>query len=735
MTEQLRERQPDVFDLADRYGMASAYTDGVGSDRTMTSEGLALMLTSMGVPSTSHESIEQSLEHVRVRTWKQVVDEVQVIEDGTQSPALVLSLPLESQSLDDVRVSWTITDEHSNAQTFSRSCEKCQLLEETMIDRTRYVRVSLPLQASLSLGYYWVALSVSVMDQSLNGKTFVIVAPRQCYTPDTPSRCVGLSIQLYNVRTAKNWGIGDFRDLKGLLRWSGNELHVSTVGISPLHDPTVGVISPYSPSSRLFFNPVYLDLESISEFRSSPAVQRRVASRNFQHTLQQLRSSQLIQYEQVNALKAEVLEHLYQTFKQQHVQPQTARFRAFEQYRRRQGSYLEQYSLFQVLSEHFHTSAWRQWPEAYHTPHSPHVQTFLHTCADQIQKVQYVQWQCEQQLMGLDRTAKRLNLAFRMYHDLPVGVHPDGADAWMFQDEFASGITLGAPPDSINLQGQNWGLMAPVPWHMRTAGYRLFIETLRRNMQFGGMLRIDHALGLFRLFVIPEGQTGEGGTYVQTYVDEVLAILALESVRNQVMVIGEDLGTVTPEIRARLTKSGILSYRLMPFEQESTGKFRDPKHYPHQAMVSFTTHDLPTFIGYWSGRDIEVKARAGLYATELQMEQDCEARMRDRVGFLEALVHEHILPKEALSSFPLEAPYAFVQAAYTYLARTPCRILMIPLEDLLGEFEAPNLPGARSEAYPSWQLRLTPSFESFRRRACIRSFMQAIYPYRNHDSV
>jgi len=731
MTQQSRDRQPDVFDLADRYGIAASYTDGVGATRTMTSETLASILTAMGVPSESHESIAHSVEQIHARRWRRVVDEVQVIEEGTQAPSLVMSLPVGTLPLRDVWVSWTITDERSGTQAFSRSCQDCQLLEETEIDRRRYVRIVLPLQASLPLGYYWISLSVSLAHQSLSEKTFIIVAPRQCYAPCTPSRSVGVSVQLYNVRTAKNWGIGDFRDLKGLLRWSGNKLRVSTVGISPLHDPTVGVTSPYSPSSRLFFNPLFLDLESIPEFRSSLSVQRRFHSRHFQQALQNLRTSPLVQYERVRALKSEVLESLYRTFQQQHVQPQTSRFRAFEKYRRTQGPYLEQYSLFQVLSEHFQTSAWRQWPDVYHTPHSPEVQSFLHANVDRIQFVQYVQWHCEQQLVGLDRLAKRLNMAFRMYHDLPVGVHPEGADAWMFQDEFASGITLGAPPDTINLQGQNWGLMAPVPWQMRTAGYRLFIETLRRNMQFGGMLRIDHALGLFRLFIIPEGQTGEVGTYVQTYVDEVLAILALESVRHQVMVIGEDLGTVTPEIRARLTKSGILSYRLMPFEQTSMGKFRTPTQYPEQAMVSFTTHDLPTFIGYWAGRDIEVKARAGLYATEQQMEQDCEARMRDRMAFLEALVNEQILPKEVLSSFPLEAPYAFVQAAYTYLAQTPCRLLMIPLEDLLGEFEAPNLPGAKMEAYPSWQLRLTKSFESFRRSASIRSFMQAVHSHRD----
>ncbi|MGB0909005.1 MAG: 4-alpha-glucanotransferase [Nitrospirales bacterium] len=726
MTSYSPVQTADIYELAACYGVASSYTDGIGVERSMTPETLSSILTSLGVPAESPPSLLQSIKESHNRNWQQLVDEVVVIAEGARSPSMLVSLPIPSSQLQDVSLSWTIEDERQMTQSFSRQGATCQIVGDTVINRMSYVRVRLPLQSSLALGYYWVSLFVTSANHSLSGKTFLVVAPRQCYTPPKSTRSFGVSIQLYSVHSAQNWGIGDFRDLKGLLRWAQKDLGATTIGVSPLHDPTVGVCSPYSPSSRLFFNALYLDLEAIAEFRSTPAIKRRFNSHRFQATLQRLRASSHVQYDKVRALKSEMLEGLYRAFKKQHQSCETSSYRTFKKYCQTRGEHLEPYCLYQVLSEHFGTHVWRQWPKEYHTPHSQHVKAFFTTSQDRIQYFQYVQWQCEQQLVGLDRMAKRLNLTYRLYHDLPVGVHPDGADAWMFQDELASGITLGAPPDDFNRQGQNWGLMAPVPWRMRAAGYRFFIETIRLNMRYGGMLRIDHALGLFRLFMVPEGSPGDSGTYVNNHVDEILAILALESVRHQVMIVGEDLGVVTQEIRARLTKSGILSYRLMPFEKTRTGKFRTPKQYPKQAIVSFTTHDLPTFMGYWAGRDIDTKSQANLYQSERQIEQEWEGRMEDRIAFLHALVNEKLLPKKVLSYVPLQAPKSFVRAAYVYLAQTSCRVLMIPLEDLLCELEAPNLPGATSDTYPSWQLRLHRSIQSFRHDSQIPSMTKAV---------
>ncbi len=716
-----------VETLADRYGLARSYTDGVGVRRSLEPAVLTSILSSMGVPT---DAKAQQRGEPNQDSSRQLVEDVVIIPESTRVPSLVMTIPVDQASLGDESISWVIQDEQQVKQAGSLAAQKCQILEQTVIDCVPYVRLRIPLRVSLDLGYYWGTFSVRNSHRLLEGRSFLIVAPRRCYIPANPSQSFGVSVQLYNVHTSQNWGIGDFRDLRKILQWARKDLRAATIGVSPLHDPAVGVCSPYSPSSRLFYNPLYLDLEAISEFRSTPAIQRRCHSKQFQKKLDRLRASRLVQYDRVRAVKFDILDRLYRAFQSQHVQARTSRFRKFRQYCLAQREYLEPYCLFQVLSEKFGTSAWRQWPQIYQSPRSAQVQALLNTHQSRIGYFQYVQWQCELQLAGLDRLATRLNLPYRLYHDLPVGVHPDGADAWIFQEELAEGITLGAPPDPINLQGQNWGLMAPVPWRMRTAGYRFFIETLRRNMQYAGMIRIDHALGLFRLFIIPEGATGQAGTYVKTQVNEMLAIVALESVRYNVMVVGEDLGAVTPEIRARLLKGGIHSYRLMPFEKTETGKFKTPKQYPKQAIVSFSTHDLPTFQGFWGGRDIEAKSLAHLYQTEEQIEQDWEGRMQDRIAFLQALVKEGLLPEKVMKAIPMHAPDVFARAAYAFLARTPCRVMIIPLEDLLGELEAPNLPGASSDAYPSWQLRLRRPFHVFRHDSRIPSLVRSVPSYR-----
>ena len=727
MTDYSCIQLPNVEGLAGCLGLASSYTDGVGTTRDVSVENLLSILGAMGVSAASPKLITQSLYEEEVRSWLRPLEEVIVLRDRRETQSLTLSLPLQATQSVSLEVTWTITDEQNRAKTFQASLHRIRVLEEKPIGSIRYARVSLPIPCSLVLGYYRVSLNVKVEDRYVQGDTFLIVAPTRCYLPRTSSRSVGISVQLYNVRSSKNWGIGDFRDLENLMRWGKKDLEVSTIGLNPLHDPSAGLASPYSPSSRLYFNPIYLDLEGIQEFRTTPSCQRRFHSARFQKTLWELRASPLVQYDRVRQAKSEMLQRMYESFERQHVSHKTVRFRKFERYCQSQGKRLEQYCAFQVLSERFKSANWRQWPITYQRSNTHVVREVMSQNEGRFRFFQYVQWQCEEQISRLDRLAKRLKLFHRLYHDLPVGVHPDGADAWIFQDELTSRVTLGAPPDPFNLQGQNWGLMAPIPWRMRLREYRFFIETIQRNMRYGGMLRIDHALGLFRLFVIPEGETGDSGTYVKTRVDELLAILAVESVRNHVMVVGEDLGVVTPEIRKCLTKAGILSYRLMPFEKRQSGNFRPSKHYPKQAIVSFATHDLPTFWGYWMGRDIEVKAQAALYPTEQHIECDWEERMNDRIAFIHAMVKEKLLPKNMLDQVPLQAPEMFLKAAYAYLARSPCLVVIVPLEDIVGEIDAPNLPGATHDAYPSWRLKLRRSFQEFRRDSRIRSMMKAVH--------
>jgi (1->4)-alpha-D-glucan 1-alpha-D-glucosylmutase len=266
----------------------------------------------------------------------------------------------------------------------------------------------------------------------------------------------------------------------------------------------------------------------------------------------------------------------------------------------------------------------------------------------------------------------------------------------MFQGELVSDVSIGAPPDKFNLSGQNWGLNPMHPQKLRESGYRMFRETIRKNMGHGGLLRIDHALGLFRLFWIPNGVSGEQGAYVRYRTDELLAILAVESVRHKVVVIGEDLGTVTPTIRRRLAKGGLLSYRLLMFENIRGRGFQSPEQFPAQALMSVNTHDLPTLKGFWNGRDIVLKERIGLYPSSAIVKGDWQNRQKDRKALVRALKQEQLLSARSLEQeeHTLELTEDLCRPIYAYVERRSCQVVAISLEDLLGEIDTPNIPGA-----------------------------------------
>ncbi|MDH5700577.1 MAG: 4-alpha-glucanotransferase, partial [Nitrospirota bacterium] len=601
-----------------------------------------------------------------------------------------------------------------------------EVTSEKTIHGLKYVKVHFPLSEKLPLGYFRLLVRVTIhSERTVEGQALLIVAPRKCYLPSSPKRSWGISLQLYGLRSHKNWGIGDFRDLGNVMKVAGTRWGVATIGVNPLHIPAAGLTSPYSPSSRLFWSPVYLNLEGVDEWRTSADLRRKAKSPKFQHTLKQLRESPWVDYEAVGKLKWTVLEKLFRVFRRDHLRHKTptARGRAFAQFVSRFHPYLTQFCTFQVLTEHVGTVAWRSWPNAFQHPRSHDVEVFQQSHATRIQFYQYVQWLCELQLQQLDHVAQKHSLSLRLYHDLPVGIHPDGADAWMFQDQLASDITVGAPPDAFNLNGQSWGLAAPNPVRLREDGYRFFRETLAQNMRHGGILRIDHALGLFRMFWVPQGETGKDGVYVRTYVDEILAVLALESVRRKVMVVGEDLGAVTPAIREKLDAAGLLSYRLLFFEREDGGGMTPPHAYPEQALVAATTHDLPTLKGFWAGRDIIIKEEGGVYPRKKDIEQDRRLRAEDRQRLWDALYREGLCSDEAI---PVSLSDDMLQAMYRYLARTPSRLLIVQLEDLLGELDTPNLPGAPESVYPSWRVRIGRELTAWLKDPAILRFAKAM---------
>jgi 4-alpha-glucanotransferase len=719
--------QDTIWQLGRHYGIEPFYHDGLGVERQVGVRQLQQVLVSMGVKGFSREELDEALSEISSRKWTQVIDAVVVTYFSESRFTLPLSLPLGEVRLEQVSLNVRVTDEKGICRPFLISGLSGTVSAEQTVRGIKYVQVDFPFPGKLPLGYFRLSVHATIHPgRTVEGNSFLIVAPRKCYLPSSPRRAWGISLQLYGIRSKKNWGIGDFRDLGDIMRVAGVRWGVATIGVNPLHIPAAGLSSPYSPTSRLFWNPIYLNVEDIAEWRSSKVIRRKTNSPKFQQTLKQLRDNPHVDYETVGRVKWEIFEELFQVFTRQHLRkkPATSRGKAFARFVSHHDIHLTKFCTFQALTEYIGTWAWQSWPKEFQHPQSKDIDEFRRTHATRIQFYQYVQWLCELQLQKLDQLAKKYSLPLRLYHDLPVGIHPDGADAWMFQDQIASGVRVGAPPDSFNLMGQNWGLAVPNPVRLREEGYQFLRETLQQNMRHGGVLRIDHALGLFRMFWIPEGGTGKDGVYVRTRVDEILAVLALESVRRKVMVVGEDLGTVTPAIRQKLDAAGLLSYRLLLFEREEGGVFKQPDDYPEQALVAVTTHDLPTLKGFWMGRDITIKKNAELYPRQEDSDVDWRLRTEDRQRLWEALRREELVPVE--TGISVNFSETLLQAVYRFLARTPSRLLIVQLEDLLAELDTPNLPGVPESVYPSWRVRIGRELEAWLNDTALLNFAHII---------
>lgn len=488
-----------------------------------------------------------------------------------------------------------------------------------------------------------------------------------------------LAVQLYAVRSRRNWGHGDFSDLKHLVELAAR-MGAAGVGVNPLHVLPPGQTSPYSPSSRLFLNPLYIDIGAVPEFRE-------VA--RFHDDVEALRRTDLVDYPRVAALKHEALRLAYDVFRSEN---NAARRLAFDLFRGERGDALELFAAFEVLRGR-HGPSWREWPEEFRRP-EPALLAELRTSSDELEFHEYVQWIADDQLRACRDRAHDLALPVGLYLDLAVGVGPDGADAWAGQGALAPHLVIGAPPDAWNPAGQNWGIASFHPQMLIETDFALFRETLRAVMRYAGAIRIDHALGLNRLFLIPAGLDARHGTYVSLPFHAMLGAVAEESTALRCLVIGEDLGTVPEGVSETLRDWGVWSYRVALFERTHDGGYRDPQDYPANAIVTFTTHDLPTFAGWLSGRDLDVKRAIGLDAGEAAHDRGSS------IDRLRAALQTHEIGTGAVS-------FADV---VRFLARTPCHLLAVPMEDALDVLDQINVPGTVTE-YQNWMRRLPVDLE------------------------
>ncbi|HEY2898116.1 MAG TPA: 4-alpha-glucanotransferase, partial [Gemmatimonadaceae bacterium] len=432
-----------------------------------------------------------------------------------------------------------------------------------------------------------------------------------------------------------------------------------------------------------------------------------------QQTLAALRASTRVEYERIWILKRRALEMLHRTFIVRHRDARSARGRDYRAYIDHEGTALVNFATFCALEDHFLASSgitgWPRWPEELQSPDSPDAIAFRAANADAVDFHRWLQFELDRQLAAAASTARESGLGIGIYQDLAIGAAPDSADVWAFGHLFLSGISVGAPPDGYAPQGQNWGLPPIDPHALVEDRYTFWIALIRASLRNAGALRIDHVLGLFRQFWIPRGMTGAQGAYVRFPTEDMLGILALESVRHRAVIVGEDLGTVPAEVPAVLERWGILSSRVMYFERESDGRFRPASSYPKLSLTTADTHDMATITGFWTARDIELQRMAGLIASDESAIAARAHRDNERRFLVERLVAEG-----ALKSSDAEAPSnaELRGAVHRFLCSTPAALVGIYLEDLVGEREPVNLPGVASDLFQSWTRRLSHSLES-----------------------
>jgi (1->4)-alpha-D-glucan 1-alpha-D-glucosylmutase len=557
----------------------------------------------------------------------------------------------------------------------------------------------------LPLGYHRFAL-LSV-EKSVAAACTLIVAPHHAYVPEalqSQGRLWGITVQLYSWRSARNWGIGDFTDLGDLIERAA-QVGASAVGLNPMHalypeDPEHA--SPYSPSSRNFLNAIYIDPDAVADCAECEAARELRHSAAFQDEIESLRLTPLVDYSGVAALKRKMLALAYRSFHERHLAPEDERGLAFRAFQQESGEELRAFATFQALSERFAVddggrNGWQSWPEPYRDPQSSEVAAFQDENLAAIEFAEYLQWIAGEQLAACRDRAQRLGMPIGLYLDIAVGVDVGSSAAWARQDLYVPGWSIGAPPDAWNQNGQNWGLVPPYPRSLREGAYRSIRETLSANMRFAGAVRLDHIMGLERLFWIPDGAGPLDGAYVHYPLEDLLAVLALESHRNHCLVIGEDLGTVPDGLRETLADSDVLSYRLIYFEHDDRGAVRPSAAWPRKALVAATTHDLPPIEGYWCGSDLDRSSRLHLFPSTEREGLSRQERQRDMAALTSALRADGFAVEEG-GSAPLVPVYGF-------LARTPSMLVMMQFEDPLGLRDQANMPGTVNE-HPNWRRKL-----------------------------
>ncbi len=701
--------------LADAAGIEARYWDMYGKVHETSPDTMCALLHALGIAAGSNGEIAAGLQTLAEEPWRTPLPSVIVAREETE-----IEVPLRLPEDGARTVQWSIRLEGGEVRTGECSLD---MLPVEAAGQSHGVPVALRRLklAPLPLGYH--ALVLSTPHDAISR---LIVTPARCHLPAkfATKRSWGVSAQLYALRSSEDWGIGDFGHLQALvdgLAAGGADV----VGVNPLHAlflDTPEDASPYSPSSRLFRNPLYLDVTAVPGFAQSGEAAAFLKAPDAAQAIQASHHAAFVDYKRVAALKLGVLECLFRDFKAREDQGNAA----FQRFVEQSGRDLDRFATFQMLSEHFGTHAWARWPAPYRDQESRLVAELHNRHGDRVQFFKYLQWLCDEQLSATAELARRRGMAIGLYNDLAVSVDASSADHWSHQDLFAGEARVGSPPDPFNEAGQEWGVVPLNPSRLRASGFGHFTALLRANMRHSGALRIDHVMGWQRQFLIPAGAPPTQGAYVRFPFDELLAIAALESRRSRCLLIGEDLGTVPEGFRERMAAADVLSCRVFYFEREQDRLHR-PREYPRLASISAATHDLATLGGFWSLDDIAAKSHLGLFKSSGEEMQARAVRRDEKRLLLRALAEEALLPPGMTQSDADRLAWTprLALAVQAYLSRSPSLLFMAQLDDLAGETHQTNLPGSTVQ-YPNWRRRLARMLRDLLADPAIREMMKTI---------
>jgi 4-alpha-glucanotransferase len=657
-------------ELARFHGVETSYIDMSKKRRSASPESILAALRALGVPVARGADAGAALRESKERSWQRLVSPVVVAWDGFLSE-IELRVP---EPVAGGRVGCRLRLETGETQERICKLDHIPTAARARVGGQWFVAKRIPVNVRLPPGYHWFEVDTPFAP----ARAMIISAPVKSYSPGEPLREWGLFVPLYALHSRESWGNGDYGTLRQFVKWTGSlKGHLAaTLPLLPAFLSEPFEPSPYAPASRLFWNEFYTDLSQVPELEHCEPARKLIQSTAFQRELERLRAEPQVNYRRGMALKRKVLQELAQFF----FTHKSRRHAAFKKYLDRH-QHVEDYAKFRAVCDR-RKQVWQQWPVRLRDGHLQERDY----AAEARQYHLYAQWLAHEQITAVSQAARRAHV--RLYLDLPLGVHSGGYDAWREKELFALEATGGAPPDPVFTNGQDWGFAPLHPEKLREQHYHYMIDYLRHHLRQAGMLRIDHVMGLHRLFWIPRNCPACEGVYVRYRAEELYAVLSLESHRQEAIVVGENLGTVPPEVNESMARHGVREMFVVQYEQRSEPRapFRPV---PEKSVASFGTHDMPPFQAAWSGMDIPDRADLGLIKPR-EVEREKKRRKQLNQAMAAFLRRKRFLKSES-------DPAAVLRACLGFLASSRAEFLLINLEDLWLEAMPQNVPGTVTE--------------------------------------